>query len=199
MNGIADRLARLGTAALADAGAVWLGPGVRGLWTGARIAAPAYTVRARPGDNRPLHHAVAEAPPGAVLALSVAGRLEIAIFGDVLARIGTARGVAGLVTDGAVRDSDGIRALGFPVFCGGISLRKPEKTDPGVFGEHVRIGLAEVGPSDWLVGDGDGVVVVAGRRLEQLTAAAEVVEQRERDLVDRAAAGEPTPDQLGLG
>lgn len=199
MTGREDRLAGIGTAALADAGAPWLGAGVRPLWPGARLAAPVHTVRTRPGDNRPLHHAVADAPPGAVLAVAAEADLEFAIFGDVLARVGAARGLAGLVTDGAVRDADGIRELGFAVFCGGISLRKPDKAHPGVFGEQVRIGRADVGPADWLVGDGDGVVVVPGGALDALATAAEAIERRERDLVARALAGESTPDQLGLG
>jgi 4-hydroxy-4-methyl-2-oxoglutarate aldolase len=199
MTGLRDRLARLPTAALVDArpGATWLGPAVRPLWRPASLAGPAYTVRTRAGDNRPLHRAIADAPPGAVVAVAV-GDLEHAIFGDLLSRVAVGRGVAGLVTDGAVRDSDGIRAAGFPVYCAGVVLRAPSKDDPGRFGEPVVLGEAVVAPGDWLVGDSDGVVVLPGASAEAVAVAAEAVEAREAQIVDRAARGEPTPRQLGL-
>jgi 4-hydroxy-4-methyl-2-oxoglutarate aldolase len=198
MTALADRLRAQSTAALADAGAVWLGSSIAALWEPVAMAGPAYTVQTRRGDNRPLHLATADAAPGDVLVVAAEGDREIAIFGDLLARIGAARGLAGLVTDGAVRDRDGIRRAGFPVFCAGVSLRSPVKAFPGVFGAGVSIGAAEVDDRDWIVGDADGVVVVSSHLALQLAGAAEEVQLREADVVRRAAAGESSADQLGL-
>jgi 4-hydroxy-4-methyl-2-oxoglutarate aldolase len=197
---LAARLAPIGTAALVDAvpGATWMGPGITRLWTPASFAAPAFTVQAPAGDNRPLHHAIADAPPGYVVVVAAGADVEVAIFGDLLSRIAMARGLAALVTDGAVRDTDGIAATGFPVFCGGVSLATPVKQDPGTFGIPVTIGRARVEPGDWLVGDGDGVVVIAAADASAVVTAAEAIERREAEIVRRALAGESTPRQLGF-
>jgi 4-hydroxy-4-methyl-2-oxoglutarate aldolase len=195
-----QRLAQLATAALVDAApeVTWAGPAVRPLWRPSSFAAPAFTVQSRAGDNRPLHHAIAEAPPGHAVVVAAERGVDVAVFGDLLSRIATERGIAALVTDGAVRDSDGIRALGFPVFCGGVSLRAPVKEFAGIFGVPVRVGDAEVRPGDWVVGDSDGVVVIPAGEAAAAAAAAEAVERREQEIVRRARAGESTPRQLGL-
>jgi 4-hydroxy-4-methyl-2-oxoglutarate aldolase len=198
MTALADRLRAQSTAALVDAGAVWLGSSIAPLWEPVAMAGPAYTVQTRRGDNRPLHLATADAAPGDVLVVAADGDRDVAIFGDLLARIGAQRGLAGLVTDGVVRDRDGIRRAGFPVFCAGVSLRSPVKVFAGVFGAGVSIGAAQVDDRDWIVGDADGVAVVPGHLAPQIASAAEQVQLREADIVRRAGAGESSADQLGL-
>jgi 4-hydroxy-4-methyl-2-oxoglutarate aldolase len=200
MSALADRLRALPTAALVDASSdtVWLGSSVGPLWGPASMAGPAYTVQTRRGDNRPLHLATADASPGDVMVVAAEAAVDIAIFGDLLARIARERGLAGLVTDGAVRDRDGIREVGFPVFCAGVALRPPAKAFPGVFGGPVRIGAAQVHAGDWIVGDGDGVVVVRRAVAPDVARAAEQVLLREADIVRRAGGGESSADQLGL-
>jgi 4-hydroxy-4-methyl-2-oxoglutarate aldolase len=162
------------------------------------MAGPAYTVQTRRGDNRPLHLATADASPGDVMVVAAEAAVDIAIFGDLLARIARERGLAGLVTDGAVRDRDGIRRARFPVFCADVSLRSPVKVFPGVFGGAVSLGAAQVEDRDWIVGDADGVVVVSSQIALQVASAAEQVQLREADIVRRAGAGESSADQLGL-
>jgi 4-hydroxy-4-methyl-2-oxoglutarate aldolase len=200
MNNLAKRFSNLSTAAILDCRpeTTWLGPRIRPLWRPASIAGPAFTVQTRHGDNRPLHIAIADAPPGHVVVAAAEAGVEVGIFGDLLARVGHARGLAGLITDGAVRDSDGIRAAGFPVYCAGIALRAPVKQDAGRFDVGVTIGTAVVAPGDWIVGDSDGVVVVPHVLAEAVAAAARGIERREAGIVERAAAGEATVEQLGL-
>jgi regulator of RNase E activity RraA len=198
---LAARFARLPTAAVLDgaqARAVYVGRAITAVWPGAALAGPAFTVRTRPGDNRPVHLAIADAPCGAVVVVAVDAQTDHAIFGDLLARVGAARGLAGLVTDGAVRDVGGIAAAPFPVFAAGVTLRAPVKEAAGEYGVPVAIGAATVTPGDWVVADADGVVVVSGDHAEAVAEAAEAVERREAAIVAGAAAGTPTPDQLGL-
>jgi 4-hydroxy-4-methyl-2-oxoglutarate aldolase len=198
---LAERLGRVGTASLVDAvpEAAWMGPSIRRVWTPARFAAPAFTVQGPAGDNRPLHHAIADAPPGHAVVAAAGADRGVAIFGDLLSRVATARGLAALVTDGAVRDTDGIAALGFPVFCGGVALPAPVKQERGAFHVPVTIGFARVEPGDWIVGDGDGVVVIPAMSAEAAADAAESTGRREADIARRAIAGESTPAQLGFG
>ncbi len=116
----------------------------------------------------------------------------------MLGRVCRGRGVAGLVTDGAVRDSDGLRAAGFPVVCAGLSLRAPAKVAVGELGGEVELAGLRVRAGDWLVADGDGVVAVPTGELAEVLAAAEAIEAREAELVRTALAGRSTAAQLGI-
>jgi 4-hydroxy-4-methyl-2-oxoglutarate aldolase len=197
---LACRFRALSTADLvnAAAGCTWAGPTIRPLWRPVTVVGPAFTVQTPRGDNGPVHSAIADASPGDVVVVAAEADATVAIFGDVLARIGVARGLAGLITDGAVRDSDGIRQTGFAVFCAGVALAAPVKTLTGSYGTVVQIGAAQVAPGDWIVGDSDGVVVIPCGVAAEASTTAEGVREREASMVARAQAGEPTPRQLGL-
>jgi 4-hydroxy-4-methyl-2-oxoglutarate aldolase len=106
--------------------------------------------------------------------------------------------VLGFVTDGVVRDSDRIRELGFPVFCGGVALFGPQKERPGTLQAEIELEGVAVAPGDWIVADGDGVVVVPAGELDAALEAAEAIERREAQMIARARAGESTIAQLGL-
>jgi 4-hydroxy-4-methyl-2-oxoglutarate aldolase len=197
---IAARLRSLGAASVLDAcpGAALAGVAVRSLWTPVAMAAPAFTISTEPDDNLALHRAVAEAPAGSVVVVATGGSLRTAVFGDLLSQVAIGRGLAGLLTDGAVRDTDRIRRLRFPVFCAGVTLAPPAKRAWGTIGVPVHIGDAHIAAGDWVVGDGDGVVVVPAALLTDALARAEAIREREAELVARAIAGESTIDQLGL-
>lgn len=194
-----ERLAGFGAAAMVDAypGAALAGPTIRPLWTPLSLAGPAFTVRTEPDDNRAVHRAIAEASPGDVIVIA-AGGAAAAIIGDVLTQAALARGIAGLVTDAAARDTDRIRALGFPVFCAGITPAPPGKVAWGEVGLRVRIGTAEISHGDWVVADGDGVVAFPAAELEGVLERAATIGEREQELVRRAVAGTTTVEQLGL-
>jgi 4-hydroxy-4-methyl-2-oxoglutarate aldolase len=198
--GTAARLRALGAASVLDAcpGAARAGTAIRPLWTPLSMAGPAFTITTEPDDNLALHRAIAEAPAGSVVAVATGGSLRTAVFGDLLSRVAVGRGLAGLLTDGAVRDTDHIRLLAFPVFCAGVTLAAPAKRVWGTVGVPVRIGDADVAAGDWVVGDGDGVVVVPAASVTSTLARAETIREREAELVARALAGESTVDQLGL-
>lgn len=175
-----------------------LPPGIQPLWKPLALAGPAFTIDSRAADNLALHRAVAEAPAGVVLVAATERSVEVPIWGDLLSRIAQAKGILGLVTDGAVRDSDSIRALGFPVFCRGTGLFGPAKEHPGQLGEPIVLEGVRIEPSDWVLADGDGVLVIPGSSVAETIAAAQAVAQREREMVRRASLGESTLDQLGL-
>jgi 4-hydroxy-4-methyl-2-oxoglutarate aldolase len=197
--GAVERLRALGAASVLDAadGARYLGRVIRPLWAPTFAAGPAFTVETEPDDNLPLHRAVADAPPGSVIVATARGT-RAAVFGDLLSQVALARGLSALVTDGLVRDTDRIRELRFPVFCGGVALPSPAKLAWGRVGGAVTVGDARIEPGEWVVADGDGVVVVPASVLEGAIERAEAARARESELVRRAGAGESTVDQLGL-
>ena len=151
----------LGAATVGEAGATPMRPRIRPAWPGARLAAPAFPVRCSPGDNLAIHVAVAEAPAGSALVVDVGGEVEFGYWGEVLTTAALTRHLAGLVIDGDVRDVAALESHHFPVFSTGIALRGATKHRPGAVGAPVVVGEVTVDAGDWVVGDGDGVAVIA--------------------------------------
>src|SRR5436190_286468 len=108
-----------------------MAPRVRAGWQGARLAAPAFTVRCTAGDNLAVHVAAT-------------------------------------------------------------------KDQPGAAGQPVQVGDVTVASGDWVVGDADGVTVIAGDHVDAVVAAGQARAQRERELFDALRAGKTTVELLGL-
>ena len=128
--------------------------------TAMSLCGPAFTVRCAPRDNIMLQVAIACARPGDVIVVSAGEYAEAGSFGDVLANACVAKGLGGLITDTGVRDTRELRALGFPVFSLGVSIKGTVKETVGPMAESVLIGGEIVRPGDVVRGDADGVVVV---------------------------------------
>jgi regulator of RNase E activity RraA len=94
--------------------------------------------------------------------VAVTGAPAFGYWGELMTRAAQARGLAGLVILGGVRDVDALEALGFPVFASAVCMRGTSKDPlcPGTLGEPVRLGEAVVSPGDLVVGDRDGVVAL---------------------------------------
>jgi 4-hydroxy-4-methyl-2-oxoglutarate aldolase len=125
-----------------------------------RFAGPAITVEVRPGDNLMIHAAMAIAQPGDVLVIDGKGDLGAALMGEIMSQQCVALGVVGVVIDGAVRDSEAIRDLGFPMFAAGLNPNGPTKAISGRLNHPISIGGVSVHPGDLVVGDADGVTVI---------------------------------------
>jgi 4-hydroxy-4-methyl-2-oxoglutarate aldolase len=162
------------------------------------LAGPALTVRCRPGDNLALHLAIAAAQPGDVLVVDYGGSLGSGPFGEIMALSCKLRGIAGMVIDGAVRDSQQIVGLGFPVFARGLNIRGTTKSDRGQIGGTVTLGGVTVAPGDIILADADAVVVLAATDLPAALAAATARADREAITMDRLRRGETTLSILGL-
>ena len=120
----------------------------------------ALTVRVSPGDNLMVHKAIDLAGPGDVIVVDAGGDLSQAIIGEIMSTLAHKRGVAGMVIDGAIRDSGAIANSRFPVYARGVTHRGPYKNGAGEINVPVSIGGMVVCPGDIIVGDDDGVVAV---------------------------------------
>ena len=125
-----------------------------------RFAGPAITVEVRPGDNLMIHAAMAVAQPGDVIVVDGKGDVSSALMGEIMSQQCVALGVVAVVIDGAVRDSEAIRELGFPMFAAGLNPNGPTKSVSGRLNHPISIGGVSVSPGDLVVGDADGVTVI---------------------------------------
>lgn len=125
-----------------------------------RFAGPAITVEVRPGDNLMIHAAMAVAQPGDVIVVDGKGDLSSALMGEIMSQQCMALGIAAVVIDGAVRDSEAIRELGFPMYAAGLNPNGPTKFVPGRLNHPISIGGVTVNPGDLVVGDADGVTII---------------------------------------
>jgi len=166
--------------------------------SGMRVCGPAVTVWCPPGDNLMLHKAITLAQRGDVLVVDVGGYLEAGGWGEILTVAALEHGVAGLVTNGAVRDVARIRALGFPVFCRGISMKGTEKKSLGRINHPICCGGVYVRPGDLVLGDDDGVVVVPQQRVGDVLQLARERMRREEEILSALKQGRTTLEVLGL-
>ena len=196
------QLRELGTATVYEAqgakGA--LDSGMKPIDPTVRLAGPALTVEARPADNLILHHAVLKAKPGDVLVVDAKGFMEAGPWGDVLTLQAMKLGIAGLVINGCVRDANLIIDLGFPVFCRGLSIKGTGKNQPGKVNVPICIGDAVIHPGDIIVGDRDGLVVVAQDEVDMAISnsiAREAKEVQQRKAIEAGSSN--TVELLNLG
>lgn len=159
---------------------------------------PATTVRCAPRDNLMLQVAIHYAQPGDVI-LAAAGEYEEAgTFGDVLGNAMKAKGLAGLVTDSGVRDTQDLIELGLPVFSGSVSIKGTVKETIGPINHPVVFGDEIIYPGDVLRGDADGVVVVRKDEIEDVIRLSQERDDAERELISLYKAGGTTIDLCNL-
>ncbi len=155
----------------------WL-PGINSIAPGQRAVGPALTVWTYPGDWAKPVEAIDEAEPGQVLMIDVRGEGP-AVWGEEATKSCLQTGIAGVVINGALRDSAEIRGLGFPAFA---TLVAPAAGDPkgvGMIGVALKIGETTVRTGDWVIADDDGVVVVPQERAVEIANRALAVVERE--------------------
>ncbi|HEY0650073.1 RraA family protein [Phenylobacterium sp.] len=165
-----------------------------------RLCGRALPVRCPAGDNLWIHRALAEAEPGEVLVVETGAGVEFGYWGEIMATAAIARGVAGLVITGGVRDSLRLVELGLPTFSAGISIRGTAK-DPagaGAVGEPVRIGEVVVRRGDLVFGDADGVVVLGPEAAAAAVPAAAKRDADEVAILEQVRAGALTLDVYKL-
>jgi 4-hydroxy-4-methyl-2-oxoglutarate aldolase len=154
----------------------------------------AVTCDAGPADNLAVFGALDVAQPGDVIIAATGGHLAAAVLGDLVVGMARNCGVAAIVTEGTVRDVQGILAVGLPVYCAGISANSPVRNGPGTVGLPIVLGGVVVQSGDILVGDMDGVVVVPRLQAEGVVAKLAAVRVAEAALEAKVKAGLRLPE-----
>jgi regulator of RNase E activity RraA len=179
----------LGRSAAMDASIKPVGPS-------ASFCGIAFTVKTRPVDNLVVWKALELAQPGDVIVIATGGHLAHSTWGDLTSRVAAARGIAAMVTDGAVRDVEGIAEAGMPVFAAAVTPNSPQKDGPGELNVPISCGGQVVQPGDILIGDGDGVVVVPREDAAIALVELERIRTYEAERLDAIARDEFFPSNL---
>ncbi|HET6403852.1 MAG TPA: 3-hexulose-6-phosphate synthase [Candidatus Thermoplasmatota archaeon] len=154
--------------------------GILPVQQGVKACGPALTVHAMDGDWSKPVEAIDECEPGTMLVIQVDGTSK-AVWGELASHTSKRLGLAGVIIDGAIRDVDEIRRLGFPAWARVI---RPNAGDPKGFGEigtEILVGGQRVRTGDWVVADDNGVVVVPREKAHEMAnRAVDVKEQEDR-------------------
>lgn len=134
---------------------------IRNLANSLPLVGPAVTVKVFPGDNLMLHKALDVAMPGDVVVVDTSGSNRNAVLGDLITNKAIHRGIAGFVIDGLIRDLDGIKETGLPVYARGVTAFGPLHRGPGELNYAVSCGGIVVHPGDIVTADQSGIVVVS--------------------------------------
>jgi regulator of RNase E activity RraA len=185
----ADVLDRLGLRAQV------LSHGIRPVAGPERLAGVAFPIAAEADEtilDDPYEHelaAVDAVPPGAIVVLATGGYLDAAVWGELLTTCALARGAAGAITDGAVRDLAALRELGFPTYAAAVSANDSRgRITVRAWGSPVVCAGVAVAGGDLVLADADGVVVVPRDMAEEMLAAAE--EKRDKEELARGLLAE---------
>ncbi len=159
-------------------------PGIYPIQPGMKAVGPVLTVWTYPGDWAKPVEAIDRAQPGAVLFVDVRGEGP-AVWGEEATKSCITRGLAGIIINGAMRDTREIAELGFPAF---TRLRTPSAGEPkgmGMIGVPLKIGETTIETGDWVIADDDGVIVVpAERAVEIANRAMSVLERESREKAE---------------
>jgi regulator of RNase E activity RraA len=181
------------------------GPRPFGAASGKRIAGRAFTLRFVPAREdlatpeswaspRSTRGAIEAMEAGDIAVVDAMGATGAGIFGDILCARMKKRGLAGLVTDGAVRDGAGVEATGLPVWCAGVAAPPSvaELTFVG-WGESIGCGGVAIVPGDVVVADGDGAVLIPDALLDAVLKEAREQERLEAWIMGEVEKGAALP------
>jgi regulator of RNase E activity RraA len=165
------------------------GPRLRPYHAGGGLSGPAFTVKTRPGDNLIVHKALDVASPGDVVVVDAGGDLTNSIIGEIMISYAINRGLAGIVINGSIRDSDAVRGLNFPVYAAGVTHRGPLKSGPGEIGRAIAFDGMVIEPGDLIIGDGDGLLCIPFDEVEEVYQAAAAKKKAEDKTLSTLKAG----------
>jgi regulator of RNase E activity RraA len=151
-----------------------------------KIVGPAFTVKETPRKTSISEFRVTEAldlaGPGAVMVFDVEGYVEASTWGGLASLSAKAKGVEGVVVNGAVRDIDEIKRIKFPVFARAVTpVTGKGRIATLSINTEIEIDGVKINPGDLVVGDGNGIVVIPCEKvLEVLRIAMEIEEKEEK-------------------
>ncbi len=207
---IIERLERLDTCAVSDAldslslkGATW---GVRPQWPCPKIVGRAVTMKIKPaGLQSPAQHLgtapIEAAKSGDVIVIDNGGQPQFSCWGGLLSLSAKLKGLSGVVIDGASRDIDEARDLGFPVYARGVvPMTARGRVMQESFNQEIQFAGVQCRPGDLVIADGSGIVIIPKEKEVEIVAAAEAIYQKEQEMaagIRKGFSGVEVLEKLG--
>jgi len=154
----------------------------------------AITCHTGPADNLAVFGAMKLAEAGDVIVASTDEFHQTAVVGDLVLGMMKNKKIKAFVTDGFVRDIQGIRQVGLPCFSMGVTPNSPARNGPGSAGSPISIGNVSVSAGDIIVGDIDGVVVVPNDIIQETIKTIKEVISLEEELDAKIKSGLEQPE-----
>ncbi|MBO8141952.1 MAG: RraA family protein [Firmicutes bacterium] len=166
-----------------------------------RFVGPAVTVKLDPGDLVDCLEALKVAGPGDVIVVDACGETETSVWGGLMAGLCKHKGVVGAVVDGAVRDIDEVKDLGFPLYSRAVVPRSTHspysgRLDPIEVNGPVTCGGVIVNPGDVVLSDEIGVVVVPQDKAAEVLERAREQARKEEETRQRIREGKSVDELL---
>jgi len=157
------------------------------------------TARCEPPDFGAVLHSLDVLASGDVLLIAAGGHADHAMIGDILSGHLRAKGIVGVVCDGAVRDVATLQTFDdFPVYARSINPKGPTGAERGAINAIVTIASVDIQPGDFIMGDADGLVVLSAGELADYIDAAEARLVLEEEWQQGLAQGKTVPEIFGL-
>jgi 4-hydroxy-4-methyl-2-oxoglutarate aldolase len=187
-----NRLIKIGAAPLSDAlgKTSAMNHAIRPRSSNPRLAGPAFTVRVHTADILMVGKALSECPKDSVLVIDGHAECDTALWGGLMTEAARVKGLAGVVIDGAIRDSAEIARSRLPVYARAIVPNAGGAEYPGELQIPVQCGGVVVNPGDWLVGDADGVVAIPAAKLDEAIHTADRILEAESRIAKAIRAGQ---------
>jgi regulator of RNase E activity RraA len=196
---IVERLLKLDTCAVSDGmdrlglkGATY---GVRPMWSCPKIVGRAVTMKIKPaGLEKPKQHlgtaAIVAAHPGDIIVIDNGGRPDNSCWGGLLSLAARTKGISGVVVDGACRDIDESRDVGFPVYArGAVPMTARGRVMQASYNQEIEFAGVQVYPGDLVIADGSGVVIIPRSKEEDVVREAEAVAAMEARMAEGIRQG----------
>jgi 4-hydroxy-4-methyl-2-oxoglutarate aldolase len=196
---IVERLLKLDTCAVSDGmdrlGLMGVTYGVRPMWPCPKIVGRAVTMKIKPvGLDKPKQHLgtlpIDAAQPGDVIVIDNGGRPDTSCWGGLLALAAKTKGISGVVIDGACRDIDESRDVGFPVYArGAVPMTARGRVMQETYNQEIEFAGVQVHPGDLVIADGSGVVIIPRSKEEEIVREAEAVAATEARMAEGIRRG----------
>jgi 4-hydroxy-4-methyl-2-oxoglutarate aldolase len=196
---IVERLLKLDTCAVSDGmdrlGLMGATYGIRPMWPCPKIVGRAVTMKIKPvGLDKAKQHLgtlpIDAAQPGDVIVIDNGGRPDTSCWGGLLALAAKTKGISGVVIDGACRDIDESRDVGFPVYArGAVPMTARGRVMQETYNQEIEFAGVQVHPGDLVIADGSGVVIIPRSKEEEIVREAEAVAATEARMAEGIRQG----------